>query len=155
MNGMTDSQDRGARLLRQPGKARDPAVVAVDELVGVVARGLGFAADHPQVGELQAFADAGQHGLVDGANGQQERRRSGGGVADRHRGDQVEAIADIDQEHRFGDAAVTHRRGAAEQPHGARGHQRVRPRMNSTTAWARETAAIDSSGSDDFWPGCE
>ena len=78
---------------------------------------LGLVADHPQVGELQAFADAGEHGLVDGADRQQQRRRPGGGFADRYRADEVQAIANIHEEHCLGDAAVPHRGSAAEQPH--------------------------------------
>ena len=68
-------QDLGARLLRQPGKSRDRLIAAVGERVDVVAGRFGAVVDHPQVGELQAVADAGEHALVDGSDRQDERRR--------------------------------------------------------------------------------
>ena len=86
-------QDLGARLLRQPGKPRDRLVAAVGERVDVVAGRFGAAVDHPQVGELEAVADVGEHVLVDGAD-RQDRAATGcaRGVAERHRGDQAQPV---------------------------------------------------------------
>ena len=46
------------------------------------------------------------------------------GVAEWHRGDQAQPVTDVEQEHRLGNAAVTHRRRPAEQAHDAVGQQR-------------------------------
>ena len=74
--GHNGSQDRGARLLRQPGDLRDRLIAAVGECVGVVAGQVGAVVDHPKVGELEAIANAGEHALIDGSDRQHERRRA-------------------------------------------------------------------------------
>ena len=152
--GNNGIQDLGARPLRQPGKSRDRLVAAVGERVDVVAGRLGAAVDHPQVGELQAVADIGEHALVDGSDRQ---IRSGAGVAPASpTGIAVTTLSrscDVEQEHRLGSAAVAHRRRAAEQTHDAIRHQRRAAAHEFDDGMGARGGGRDQSGVDDVLAG--